>query len=134
MARGSIRGAKHWCFGVALGVLFGLIGPGRGARRRGGPDGRPMGFGRRGDLPEMPRPAALIDRLTDERLLGPLGSIPSVKAALESDNVRQIKDVADLVAGKLGTSPEEALRDLAGGGLVLAAESTRASRLGSSSS
>ena len=68
---------------------------------------------------EMPKPAALIDRLTDERLLGPLSSIPSVKAALESDKVRQIKDVADLVAGKLGKSPEEALRDLTGGGLVL---------------
>ena len=45
-----------------------------------------------------------------------------MKAALESDKVRQIKDVADLVAGKLGKSPEDALRDLIGGGMVLAAE------------
>ncbi len=122
MARGSVRGARHWCFGVALGVLFGLAGPDEAPAGEVGPAAARWVSADAVVVLEMAKPAALIDRLTDERLRGPLSSIPAVKAALESNNVRQIKDVADRIAGKLGKSPEEALRDLTGGGLVVAAE------------
>ena len=123
MATGSVRGARRWYFGVTMGVLLGLVGPQVAPADEGGAD-RPAARLVAADaviFVEMPKPTALIDRLTDERLVGPVNSIPSVRNALESDRVRHIKDVAGLVAGKLGKSPEQVLRDLTGGGLVFAA-------------
>lgn len=71
---------------------------------------------------ELRDPSALIDRLTDERLKGPLAVIPSVKRAQEGEPYRQLVAVAGVIAGKLGTTPVRALRDLTGGGAVFAVE------------
>ncbi len=71
---------------------------------------------------EVAQPTRLIDRASDHRLTSVLGTIPSVHKALEGEQVRKLKAVADLIADKLGTTPEAALRDLTGGGLVLAVE------------
>ena len=71
---------------------------------------------------ELPRPAALLDRLTDDRLRAPLAALPSIKEALAKDEFRKLHEVAGLVASKLDTSPDKAFRSLTGGGAVFAVE------------
>ncbi len=71
---------------------------------------------------EMRDASVLIDRLTDERLSGPLAVIPSVKRAIEGDEYRKLVSLAGLVADKLGRTREKVLRDLTGGGGVFAIE------------
>ena len=72
---------------------------------------------------ESSQPAALYDRIYDERLTAGLRAIPSVKTALEGGELRKLKAAADVVAGKLvDDSLVEALRGLTGGGLVFAVE------------
>ncbi|MCA1686774.1 MAG: hypothetical protein LC745_12560, partial [Planctomycetia bacterium] len=40
---------------------------------------------------EVPKPSAVIDRLSDDRLRAALGVIPSVKKAVEGEEFRKLK-------------------------------------------
>ncbi len=122
MTSESGRSVRHWCLGVALGGLLGLTGPHEAPAGEADSPAARLVSADAVIFAEMSKPTHLIDRLMDERLLGPLKAIPSVKAALENEKGRHIKDVADLVAGKLGKGPVEAVRELTGGGLIFAAE------------
>jgi hypothetical protein len=117
-------GVRAWWLGVALGLAVGL--PGRagvsGAEATAPPEAAHWIAADAVIYLELPRPAALIDRLSDDRLRGPLAAIPSVKSALGRDDFRKLEAVAGMVAGKLGMTPEKALRGLAGGGIVFAVE------------
>jgi hypothetical protein len=71
---------------------------------------------------EALKPAAFVDRVLDDRVQAPLRAVPPLRAALEREEVGKLKDVAQQVAAKLGTTWQKALRDLTGGGAVFAAE------------
>lgn len=123
MARETVRGVRS-C-GLALALLGGFVGsPSRGGAmaKEMPPVAARWVSADAVIVVEMSRPGMLLDRLTDERLAGPLGAIPSVKSALGGQHVRKLREVADLVAGKLGMTPEKALRALTDGGAVLAVE------------
>jgi hypothetical protein len=71
---------------------------------------------------EIRQPAAVIDRATDDRLQTLLGVAPGYEKALQGKPFRDLQIVASVVAQKLGTTWDEGLRTLTGGGIVLAAE------------
>lgn len=71
---------------------------------------------------EVVRPATIHDRLAGEPARGLLGQVPDYRKYLASDAYRDARGAAEAVAGTLGTTPEKALLDLVGGGLVLAVE------------
>ena len=71
---------------------------------------------------EALRPADLIDRLMDPRVQKPLLGVPTVKNAIDGEQFRKLKEVAELATGKLGTSWDKALQGLTGGGIVFAVE------------
>jgi hypothetical protein len=71
---------------------------------------------------ELPHPAALLDRLTDERLQGPLRFVPPIRAALDRDDLKKVGEVASIIAKKMGTTRAEALECVAGGGAVFVVE------------
>jgi hypothetical protein len=71
---------------------------------------------------EIVRPESLIDNLTSERLQTLLKAVPRYQKALEGEPYKQARDVAQFLAGALDTTPEKAVRDLAGGNLFLAVE------------
>jgi hypothetical protein len=71
---------------------------------------------------EISRPEALIDLLTGERVEGLLGAIPGYAEALESTQFVEFRQVVEFVADQLGTTWQEGLRDLSGGGIVLGIE------------
>ena len=77
---------------------------------------------------ELSDPNALIDRLADERVRGPLTAIPSVKALLNGEQYGKLMAAAGLVSAKLGTTPEIALRKLTGGGIVFAVEEVKGAK------
>jgi hypothetical protein len=71
---------------------------------------------------EINRPGTLLDRAADERVQAALEAVPGYKAALQKSDYRQFRAVVDFVAGALGTTWEDGLRDLTGGGVALAIE------------
>src|SRR5438067_1905646 len=75
---------------------------------------------------ELGRPGAAIDRVTDERFRRMLDAVPGYADALKRDDVRHLRAVVDFVANTLGTTAEKGLRDLTGGGIVLAVEGSKA--------
>ncbi len=76
---------------------------------------------------EITRPEVLIDRASSDRINGLLKAVPGYAKALEGDQYRTFRTVADVVAGQLGTTPEKGLRDLTGGGIALAIEGAKGS-------
>jgi hypothetical protein len=71
---------------------------------------------------EAPRPARLVERVLDDRFQQALGALPPYARFLKGQPLETARKVADTVAAKLGTTREQALRDLVGGGLSLAVE------------
>ena len=71
---------------------------------------------------EVAQPSSLLDRLTGEPLRGVLDSSPDFQKALAGDGYRHARQVADTIAGALGSKWDRALLDLIGGGVVLAIE------------
>ncbi len=75
-----------------------------------------------GDAPilvlEAPHPDILIDRLTDPRIQQSLNLVPQYRKFREGPQFRQVQAVANLIAGKLGTTWDRGLRDLTGGGIA----------------
>lgn len=68
---------------------------------------------------ELPHPALLVDRLTDPRIQQSLRLLPPYRNFLEGPQFRQLQAVVNLVSAQLGTTWDRAVRDLAGGGLVV---------------
>jgi hypothetical protein len=71
---------------------------------------------------ELARPALLIDTVLRPPVQGALRALPPVRSYLEGNSYRTLRMVADMVAEKLGTTAEEALRRLTAGGVTLAIE------------
>jgi hypothetical protein len=122
MPRHNVRKARSWGIGVAAAALAVASAGARAGDPADVPEAARWVSADAVVYLELPRPAALVERLTDERLRGPLQAIPPVKAALEKEQFRKLAEVADAVARKLGTTREKALRDLTGGGGVFAVE------------
>jgi hypothetical protein len=71
---------------------------------------------------QVPRPDRLIDRLMDPRYLAFLKLSPQYKRFLESKHVTELHAVAKRIAAQLGTTWDQWLRDLTGGGILAAVE------------
>jgi hypothetical protein len=71
---------------------------------------------------EVGRPGQVLDRVTDERLQAVLEAAPGYRDALKREGFVQFRQVVDVVAQQLGTTWDKGLRDLTGGGVVLAVE------------
>jgi len=71
---------------------------------------------------EAPRPGELIDQATGASFQKLLGAIPPYARYLKSENYQKGRQVLDLIAGKLDTTWDKGLRELTGGGAVLAVE------------
>ena len=71
---------------------------------------------------EVGRPGQVLDRLADARLQAVLEAAPGYRDALKKEQVVQLRQVVQVVAQQLGTTAEQGLRDLTGGGIVLAVE------------
>jgi len=71
---------------------------------------------------DLPHPDRLIDRLTDPRYLAYLKLSPQYQKFLDGKNVTELRGVVNLIAGQLGTTWEQGLRDLTGGGILAAME------------
>ncbi|MHB1557345.1 MAG: hypothetical protein ACYC61_07685 [Isosphaeraceae bacterium] len=67
---------------------------------------------------EAPHPDILIDRLIDPRIQQSLNLVPQYRKFREGPQFRQVQAVANLIAGKLGTTWDRGLRDLTGGGIA----------------
>ncbi|WZO99041.1 hypothetical protein EP7_000633 [Isosphaeraceae bacterium EP7] len=71
---------------------------------------------------ELRRPGDLIDRARDPRTAAVVGSIPDLARQLKSPQVRDLRALVAFLSATLDTTWDEGLRDLAGGGAVLALE------------
>jgi hypothetical protein len=71
---------------------------------------------------EVARPAALLDTVMRPQVQGALRALPPVQRYFEGGSYRTLRMVADVVAEKLGTTSELALRRLTAGGVTLAIE------------
>jgi len=71
---------------------------------------------------EVPRPTLLIDAALGPQVQGALRAVPPLQKFLEGESYRTLRMVADLVAERLGTTSEDALRKLTAGGVTLAIE------------
>jgi hypothetical protein len=71
---------------------------------------------------EIPKPGAVLDRVTSESFQQALNGVPQYRRYLNSPGYKTARAVVDVVAGKLGTTWEKGLRDLTGAGVVLAAD------------
>lgn len=71
---------------------------------------------------EIVRPTRLIDQITSPKVARLLKAVPKLNEALEKQEVQQLKLVANLVASDLDLSIQDALRDLASQGAILAVE------------
>jgi hypothetical protein len=78
---------------------------------------------------EVSRPETLLDRAFSERLRGFLGTIPAYREALDNPQLEELRQVAEFVAGQLGTTWEDGLRTLVGDGLVVGIEEADPPRL-----
>lgn len=104
---------------VAVAVLAGLLWVPLRSTRAGDV---PASKAPAGDAPilvlEAPHPDILIDRLTDPRIQQSLNLVPQYRKFREGPQFRQVQAVANLIAGKLGTTWDRGLRDLTGGGIA----------------
>ncbi|MDR3638297.1 MAG: hypothetical protein P4L84_31125 [Isosphaeraceae bacterium] len=71
---------------------------------------------------EAARPAELLDQVTGVSFQKLLGTIPVYSRYIKSDDYQRGRQVLDLIAGQLDTTWDKGLRDLVGGGAVLAVE------------
>jgi hypothetical protein len=71
---------------------------------------------------EMAQPTRLLDRLLDEKVQNAVAALPGYDGYVRSEAYKNTFAVIDEVAGKLGTTRIQGLRDLMGGGIVLAVE------------
>jgi hypothetical protein len=71
---------------------------------------------------EVSRPALLIDTALRPQVQGALRALPPLQKFLEGESYRTLRMVADVVAERLGTTSENALRKLTAGGVTLAIE------------
>lgn len=71
---------------------------------------------------ELVQPTALIDRVTGEGFQKRLAAVPGYTQALQQKDYRNFRALVDFVAGALGTTWEQGLGELAGGGVVFAVE------------
>ncbi len=77
---------------------------------------------------EVTRPAAVLDQVLGEPFRAVMGAVPGVDKYAESNTFRTLRGTAGLVAERLGMAWDKALRDLTGGGIVLAVEAPRGGR------
>ncbi len=119
--RGVWPGVHLTCVGLIVSAFLGLSAA--SARGEGNP-GKSGGAAEAGRDPivlvEFPKPELLIDRLTDPSTQNYLGAFPQYRRFLEGDQFKQIQAVANLFATQLGTTWEQGLRDLTGGGIIAA--------------
>lgn len=73
---------------------------------------------------ELARPGPLADRLLDPQIQKALRAIPPYAKAIDSGKFAQARKALERVASTLDTTWEQGLRDLTGGGIVLAVEGT----------
>src|SRR4051812_24568262 len=71
---------------------------------------------------EARQPGGLIDRVSDARLQKVLAEAPGYAEALKNGEFGKFRGVVEFVAGTLETTWDKGLRDLTGGGFVLAFE------------
>jgi hypothetical protein len=71
---------------------------------------------------EVPRPSLLIETAMRPQVQGALRAFPPVRRYFEGASYRTLRTVAELLAEKLGTTPEEGLKRLTAGGITLAVE------------
>src|SRR5947209_13938151 len=69
---------------------------------------------------EVRRPSLLLDRVLSEPFQDVLHALPDYAKALEGDGARKPRAVVGFLEDKLGTTWDRGLRDLTGGGIVLA--------------
>lgn len=74
---------------------------------------------------EMLDPGAVIDRYADARVQSLLRAVPPYAKFAESQQYRELSMVAGFVAGALNTNVSDGLRELTGGGMVLAVEAQK---------
>jgi hypothetical protein len=74
---------------------------------------------------EVPRPSLLIDNAMRPQVQGALRALPPVQRYFEGASYRTLHTVAELVAEKLATNPQEALRRLTARGIAAAVEAGR---------
>ncbi|WP_199756700.1 hypothetical protein [Tautonia sociabilis] len=78
---------------------------------------------------ELSRPGELLDRLTGDRLRGLLNAIPASAEALDSPQFQELRQLVELIAGRLDTTWDDGLRSLTSGGIVLGVEEADPPRL-----
>lgn len=72
---------------------------------------------------EVLQPEALIDRARSDDLANLFAAVPGLEAALrDNPKIGELRQVVEYLANILETRPEEGLRKLVGGGVVLAVE------------
>ncbi|MFI5460841.1 MAG: hypothetical protein ACHRXM_35980 [Isosphaerales bacterium] len=71
---------------------------------------------------DLPRPERVIDRLTDPRFQDYLKLYPQYQKFLNGKNITELHAVAKMIATQLGTTWDQGLRDLTGGGILAAVE------------
>jgi hypothetical protein len=74
---------------------------------------------------EAMSPATLIDRINDPRIKTVLDLSPDAKKALNSPQFKEFQNVVEFVSGQLETTWEQGVRDLTGGGAILAVEGAK---------
>lgn len=78
---------------------------------------------------EVPEPGVLLDRLMDPKTRSMLDGIPQYRKFLGSPDYQKAMAGVDFISTLLDTTWEKGLRDLAGGGIVLAIEATSPPRM-----
>jgi hypothetical protein len=115
---GRVRSGGGWAGWLVVGVAATLVGGARAepprAARLVGADAVVYA--------EVIRPTALIERVADEHFQETLAAIPGYAEALKGQNYRDFRAQVDFIAGLLGTTWEQGLGDLAGGGVAFAVE------------
>lgn len=71
---------------------------------------------------EVSRPSQLLDRVLDDQFQKALRAIPGYSRALQGGSFDKARAVVETIAGQLDTTWAQGLRDLTGGGVVLAIE------------
>jgi hypothetical protein len=71
---------------------------------------------------ELPRPDRLIDLLTDRRTADYLKLLPQYQKFASSKQFGELRAVVNVIAAQMNTTWDQGLRDLTGGGIVVALE------------
>ena len=77
---------------------------------------------------EITRPAAVVDRIEGPRVQALLDGVPGYREATQGEDYRKFRAGVDLVSTRLGMPWQRALRELTGGGLLLAVGGEKADR------